>query len=280
MWNPFVAAQWGGRRYPRKGLTLMELTVVVAILAILAMAMVSRLAFVRTMSAHASSASMLQDTMQNMLTFHTTQAKWPHRFDSLLTGTGAVPSGFYGSSGGLQGLDASLAGGLLVTTTLTTNQRKSLSGLLGNPNNGVTALELMDHDESITSAGDSGVIIRNLNSSAASLMVAAIDPNHNPNPSDPNSASGAVIYDSVFPNGNTQNEILVALGVGPKCTAVGKTIITPPQFYLKDGSRYNRAIILVRVRSDGVQASLAGAITPEGRTLSQCLGNYRVTAER
>jgi hypothetical protein len=120
-----------------------------------------------------------------------------------------------------------------------------------------------------------------LASGGADATVAVVNTTHNPNPTDPNAASGSVIFNTVFPDGtNPNNEILVALGVGPKCTAVSKTIVTPPQMYLKDGTRYNRVVVVIRVRPDGVQASLAGAVSPDGRTLDQCLGNYRVTAER
>lgn len=266
----------------RRGLTLIELTVVIAILAVLAMMLLPRLAFMRTMSVHASAATQLQEVSQNLLAFHATQAKWPHRFDSLLTSAsaGGSPTGLYGSGGGAQGLDTNLTGGLLTTTVLTANQKKSLSGLLGNPSGNTTVLQVMDHDESQTKPGNSGVFARDLNASGANLTVATIDPTHNVNPADPNSASGAIIYNSIYPEGNPNNETLVALGVGPQCTAVSKTIVTPPQLYMKDGTRYNRVIVVIRVRPDGVQASLATAISPDGRTIDQCLGNYRVTAER
>jgi prepilin-type N-terminal cleavage/methylation domain-containing protein len=268
---------------PRRGMTLIELTVVIAILAVLAMLLSPRLAFLRTMSTHASSGTAIQETMQNLLTFHAAEARWPHRFDSLLSSSaaGGTPSGLYGSISGTQGLDSNLKA-VLTTTQLTTGQLASLKGLLGNPTTGGgTILELMDHDETNIKPGNSGTYPRDLATSGSDTTVAVINTAHNPNPTDPNSASGSIIFNTVFPDGtNPNNEILVALGVGPKCTAVSKTIVTPPQMYLKDGTRYNRVVVVIRVRPDGVQASLAGAVSPDGRTLDQCLGNYRVTAER
>ena len=264
------------------GMTLIELTVVIAILAILAGLLLPRLAFMRTLSLHAGAATSIQEVSQNLLSFHTTQAKWPHRFDSLLTSAsaGGTPSGFYGSGGGAYGLTTDLTGGLLQVTTLTTGERNSLRGLLGNPSGNTTLLQVMDHDETNTKPGSSGVFMRDLNN-GGDLTVCTINPTHNVNPSDPNSASGSVIFNSIFTDGlNPNNEKLVALGVGPMCTAVNKTIVTPPQIYQRDATRYNRVIIIIRVRPDGVQASLASAISPDGRTLDQCLGNYRTTAER
>lgn len=272
----------------RRGVTLLELTIVIAVLAILGMLLLPRLAFIRTMSLHASSATSIQDTLTNLLTFHGTQAKWPHRFDSLLTGAGTgAPAGLYGSVGGSQGLDTALTkltGGksLLTTAQLTSGQKTSLVGLLGQPNGNTTVLQLMDHDEATIKPGNSGINARDINASGADTTVSVVDATHNPltTTADPNAPSGALIYDTVFPTGNTNNEVLVALGVGPECTAVSKTIITPAQLYMRDPTRYNRVIVLIRVRNDGVQASLAGAISADGRTLDQCLGNYRTTAER
>jgi prepilin-type N-terminal cleavage/methylation domain-containing protein len=268
----------------RCGLSLIELTVVIAILAILAAMLMPRLAFIRTMSLHATSGTELQDTTNNMLTFHATQARWPHQFDSLLSanGSGGTPSGLYGSVSGTYGLDGNLTGGLLQLSTLTSQQLKSLTGLLGNPvTGGTTTMAVMDHNETITKPGNSGVFPRDMAvSGATSLQVATINPAHNVNPSDPNAASGWIISNTVFPNGNPNGDVIVALGVGPMCTAVPKTIVTPPSLYMKDATRYNRVIVLIRVSATGLQASLAGAISPDGRTLDQCLGNYRTTAER
>lgn len=267
------------RSSSRRGLTLIELVVVVAILAVLAMLLAPRLAFLRTMSTHAASGTSLQDTMQNMLAFHASQARWPHQFDSLLLSSGGLYTGTYG-------LDTALAttvGGPLVLTAsnLTGSEFASLRGLIGNPGlNGTTTCNIMDHDPNNSKPGNSGTIYRALVDGGA---VAVITSTHNPITStsaDPNAASGSLIYATVYPNGQPANERLIAMGVGPMCTAIAKTIVTPPALYMKDATRYNRVIVLFRVRSDGVQASLAGAISPDGRTLDQCLGNYRATAER
>ena len=213
-----------------------------------------------------------------MLIYHSTHGMWPDHFDSLLENS--TPSGLYGSGSGVtNGLDSNLSG-VLTMTTLTTNQKKSLVGLLGQANAGATTLTLMDHDPSVSQPGDSGTFARDLNASGANLSVATVNYTGASVPSDPNAASATVIFNSVYANGNPNNETLVAIGVGPSCTAVGKTILTPPQAYTKDASRYNRTVVLIRVRPDGVQASLAGGLSPDGRTLSQCLGNYRVTAQR
>lgn len=262
----------------RRGLTLIELTVVIAILAVLAMLLAPRLAFLRTMSLHASAGTSIQDVMQNMLTYHASQAKWPDRFDSLLNSSGSL----YGTVSTTYGLDSNLKA-VLTTTQLTANQVKSLSGLIGQPaTGGTTSLEYLFHDESMPKPGNSGTLA-GLHTLTTGDTVAIINTSHNPLTltGDQNAASGNLIFNTVFPDGtNPNNEIIVAMGVGPLNRAISKTIVTPPQLYMKDGTRYNRVVVLFRVRPDGVQASLAGAISSDGRTLDQCLGNYRVTAER
>ena len=271
----------------RRGFTLIEIVVVVAVIAILAMLLVPRLAFIRTMATYTNEATSIQDVVQNMLIYHTTQAVWPDRFDSLLEATGeqSTPTGLYGATVTTNGLDSNLSS-VLKMTTLTANQKKSLVGLLGQLSNGSTSLTVMDHNAYYTPPSDSGAYGRNLNASGADLSVAMVDCIASTYdianlPTDPNAANATVIYNSVFPNGKNPNgDIIIALGVGPACTAIGKTIITAPQAYMKDSSRYGRTIVLIRVNPNGVQASLAGGLAPDGRTLAQCLGNYRVTAQR
>ena len=260
----------------RGGFTLIELVIVVAVLAILAMLLVPRLAFVRTMATYSNEAASIQDVAQNMLVYHATQAVWPDHFDSLMDSAAATWYGWEANA--TNGLDTNLKG-VLAVTTLTTNQWKSLQGLLGQPNGSSAAtVTVMDHDQ-VSQPGDSGTIIRSL---GADQQVLKINSDGTGTlPSDPNAASALVIYNTVFPGGvNPKSNIILAFGVGPACTAVGKTIISAPQAYMKDSTRYNRTIILIRVDPTGVQASLAGALAPDGRTLNQCLGNYRVTAQR
>ena len=270
----------------RRGFTLIEIVVVVAVIAILAMLLVPRLAFIRTMATYTNEATSIQDVVQNMLVYHTTQAMWPDHFDSLLEATAVgSPTGLYGANSATNGLESNLSG-VLAMTTLSANQKKSLVGLLGQVSNGSTTLTVMDHSQSASPSSDSGVLERDINASGADLSVAQVNCtaatyDSLPLPADPNAASAKVIYNSVFPNGkNANGDVIVALGVGPACTAIGKTIITAPQAYMKDSSRYGRTIVLIRVNPNGVQASLAGGLAPDGRTLNQCLGNYRVTAQR
>jgi prepilin-type N-terminal cleavage/methylation domain-containing protein len=311
-------------RKSRHGLTLIELTVVVGILAILAGLLVPRLAFIRTIANYANEASSIQDTMTNMLEYHATQAVWPDQFDSLLdSGGSTLYGGFAGgssttTSGDTYGLDGNLAA-VLIPSTLASSSTSSatplgsLINLLGQPQGGAAStITLMQHDQGNSEPGNSGTILTGpfMAKTGTGPAVAMVGPlgtsaneSNNNDTSDPNQPSTWAIWSSVYPNatnftsatGNTttvgtisgstitfadRTEQIVAVGVGPACTAVGKTIVSPPQCYEKDATRYNRTIMLIRVRSDGLQASLAGGLSPDGRTLDQCIGNYRVTAQR
>ena len=281
-------------RNRRRGFTLIELAVVLGVLAILAALLVPRLAFVRTMAGYTNEAASIQDTLQNMLTYHATQAVWPTQFDTLLDSSGAL----YGTTG-TNGLDTNLSP-LLTASTLSGNYLNSFIGLLGQPNGNSNPYVIgMNHDQT-SDPGMSGQASTGQIAKGGSFPAAFVTTGGTSSGSDPNSASTYAVLSPTYPGiyatgspltfsgspvtvsgfSDGHSEQLVAIGVGPACTAVGKTIISPPQAYEKDPTRYNRTIVLVRVRSDGVQASLAGGLSPDGRTLEQCLGNYRVTAQR
>ena len=285
--SPVLSSVHNEGQRVRCGFTLIEIVVVVAVIAILAMLLVPRLAFIRTMATYTNAAASIQDVVQNMLVYHTTQATWPDHFDSLVESTtsGGAPTGLYGANSATNGLDSGLSG-VLTMATLTANQKTSLFGLLGQSSNGTKTLTVMDHSQAASPSSDSGVFERDINASGADLSVAQVNCTAATYaslslPTDPNAANAKVIYNSVFPNGkNPNSDVIIALGVGPACTAIGKTIITAPQAYMKDSSRYGRTIVLIRVNATGVQASLAGGVAPDGRTLNQCLGSYRVTAQR
>lgn len=274
-------------RRASRGFTLIEAVVVIAVLAVLAMLLLPRFTFIRVLSTYANQAASIKDVTHNMLIHHATQAVWPTRFDSLIASEGNYLYGWGGSD--TYGLSTGLTN-VLTTTTLNTNYKKSLMQLLGQTTNGVNTLVLMKHEQSTTiPPGDSGTEAEDLATmGAGSIYMAKVKVDADTyataaanRPDDPNEASALAVYESVFPDGyNPNNDILVAVGVGPACTAIGKTMITAPQAYLKDSTRYNRTLVLLRLNPNGVAASLAGGLSPDGRTLTQSVRAYRVFAER
>lgn len=272
-----------------RGFTLIEAVVVVAVLTILAMLLLPRFTFIRVLSTYANQAASIKDVTHNMLIHHATQAVWPTRFDSLIESDHLY--GWDGSTIETDGLSTGLTN-VLETVTLSAKQKKSLMQLLGQTTNGVNTLILMDHAQSTTlPPGDSGTVERDIATSSDLVMAKVKVDSSNYSTAkaaavanssfDPNEPSPLAVYESVFPNGyNPNGDILVAVGVGPACTAIGKTMITAPQAYLKDSTRYNRTLVLLRLNGNGVAASLAGGLSPDGRTLAQSVGAYRVFAER
>lgn len=265
-------------RSARRGLTLVELAVVVAILAILAGFLAPRLAFVRTLATHAAAADQIEEVCNNMLIFHATQAAWPEKFDTLLDTTGALSAN----------LDSGLAG-VLTVRTMTATDVKSLQGLLG-PNGTNGPLILCDALPTLPAGadpGDMGTEDRAIAAGSTTDAVAQINGG---------TAAGKAVYNAVYGEDKVDQAsglpldgtVLLCLGVGPNCTANTKTMVVPPKMFLKDASRYNRICVLIKIYPAGTtpttfvgaQASLAGGLSPDGRSQSKVLSDYRTTAAR
>jgi prepilin-type N-terminal cleavage/methylation domain-containing protein len=273
-------------RSNRKGLTLVELAVVVAILAILAGFLAPRIAFIRTLSTHAAAADQIGEVTNNMLTFHATQASWPDGFDTLTDGTALFNTASPGT-----GLDSALGGALAVSNVDGTGVRSLVWLLSGSRTGSITLYDHVQPDATtgLPLAGDSGLTARTLTAgTAASLALVQ---------GGAAGTTGRRIHEAIYGPANLDAATglpldgtrLVALGVGPNCTAVGKTIVSLPTFYMRDPTRYNRAVVLIKIFGTGSaapgvppgsQANLAGAVSPTGQTQQSALTDYRNTAAR
>ena len=136
-------------RAPR-GLTLVELVFVVAILAILAGALVPRLGTVRNLAADASNADQTAAALNQAVLYNVEQNVYPAGEDTLIAANGTNAGALYGN------LDAGLSA-LLTPKTLDAAEAKSINTQLTFDTTGGTPTYLFNNDTAGTeAAGDSG----------------------------------------------------------------------------------------------------------------------------
>jgi prepilin-type N-terminal cleavage/methylation domain-containing protein len=244
------------RRFARPGLTLIELVVVVAILAILAGLVIPQIDFLRRSADKAGASTAIAQVVGNLQLYRTTFGNYPDQFDSLLASPGA--GGLYGKLS--DELNAATTG-KLSSATLTAQQLASL--------NEVGIKTVMDHDAASTVPADSGVSARSL---AVGGKVAVVNTS---------SAAGLEIADSIYPPTTASgdaipaNVTLVVVGVGPRNKAVGTTLQSPPVYSsVNADTTYNRILAVFAVYSDGRAAALKAALDSNGDYLNEELREY------
>ena len=216
-------------RRSRKGLTLIELIVVLMILVALAGVLIPMLPSMLTCAHTSTMTTNTGETAKAILTYQQLYQAYPNNFDSLGDGSTTIdyqaggaaepPGTFSGAVNGQPG------NGELQPLTLTTAEANALAGV------GITQVQRM-----VT---------------AAKSAPAGFDPTFNYY-SDPTPAAGAITIGqgtvllgldptAAGANSTTYSRCLtdnlpltgryVALGIGPRCSMVGKTIQSAPVFF-------------------------------------------------
>jgi len=253
MSNPFPRA-----RTRRAGLTLVELVIVVAILAVLAGLIIPKLGQTKSKSKAASAAATIQETSNNIQIYsHTTNRGFPQHVDSLVT------------TGGSVSLYAKLHKNLkaqLTAEELTDLELASLTGW--------GFQYVMDHDPASTDAPNSAVVERDLALGTEKTMAAV----------NADSKIALSIYPDTDGDGVANapaGERLIAVGIGPKNDMVGKTMVQAPAMSLvskKTGQvLYNRAIALIAVYDTADYPKFGhfkGVVSAWGAPADEHIGDY------
>lgn len=256
------------RRVRRAGLTLIELVMVLIILSALAAMIVPIIDNIRRTSDKATASGVMMQIVENVSLYRTQIGSYPDRFDSLLLGDdaapGTAPAGEYTAVKGS-------GTWFKMMQDLSANEKASLTKI------GITTV--MDHDPDSALVyrslpGNSGVVPRDLDTDASVAVIVKPDIIRSVYPEidtastqfDPN--TGIITLD----DGVTAR--LVALGVGPNNTAVGKTMVSPPAYPGVDGLKnYNRFIGIFAVYDGAIntkkRAQLKGALDSAGDFLNQ-----------
>jgi prepilin-type N-terminal cleavage/methylation domain-containing protein len=252
----------GRRSGRRSGFTLIELVVVMVIIATIAGFVIPQIGMLGRSSDMAATAKTQSDVANNVQLFFTLQKRYPQGLDSLLDTSGALYSSDT-NNGDTQtrGLPFSGADG-------TRLQAQLVAGQLANATNAEYMRSLTrsgfdwvyDHDTAVLNANNSATTFRGL--------IADANGTGNTAPSTINVAelTGTALLAKLVPQGLKTGERVVAFGVGPRNSAISKTLTNAPTYPGSDGKYYGRYIVYFKVYATGERATLVGVSDSYGRT--------------
>jgi prepilin-type N-terminal cleavage/methylation domain-containing protein len=235
------------------GFTLIELVVVLAILAAIAGLVIPQVAGLGRTTDMASSAKSQSDLANNIQLFFVLQKRVPQGLDSLIDTAGAVyASDTTDPNTQTKGLPYSGADGTRLQAQLAVAALTNAPGadyLRSLTRSGFDYV--YDHDLTVLNSNNSATVQRLL--TATPVNVAEVNP------------TGALAAKMV-PAGLQAGQRLVAFGIGPKNSAIGKTITNCPIYNGCDGKYYGRYVAVFMIYATGERASLVGVIDSYGRT--------------
>lgn len=250
------------RSVRRRGFTLIELVVVMVIIATIAGFVIPQIGMIGRSSDMAATAKTQSDIANNVQLFFTLQKRYPQGLDSLLDTSGALYSSDT-TNGDTQtrGLPYSGADG-------TRLQAQLVAGQLANATNAEYMRSLTrsgfdwvyDHDTAVLNANNSATTFRGL--------IADANGTGNTAPSTINVAelTGTALLAKLVPQGLKTGERVVAFGVGPRNSAISKTLTNAPTYPGSDGKYYGRYVVYFKVYATGERATLVGVSDSYGRT--------------
>jgi len=247
----------------KKGFTLIELVVVLAIIAALAGLVIPQVSMLGRTTDMASSASCQAELANNLQLFFVLQKRYPQGMDSLLDTTGAVyASDTTDVNTQLRGLPYSGADGTRVQDQLFASSLTNVTGtaefLRSFSRAGFDWVH--DHDTALVNSNNSSTTVQRTTGTSPFLVAELRTPF-----TTPAAAATNALWLKVSPT-LTANERLVAVGIGPRNTAIGKTLLNSPIYNGCDGKYYGRYIAIFKVYANGERAVLVGVIDSYGRT--------------
>lgn len=245
----------------RRGLTLIELVIVLIIIATLAGLVIPQMGMLGRSSDMAASAKTQADLSNNVQLFFVMQKRYPQGFDSLLDSTGAI----YSSDTTLaetqsRGLPYSGSDGFRMQSVLTSVELENATNaeyLRSFVRSGFDYL--YDHDTAALNSNNS------TNGSARRYCIAE-GSNAAPSKFKVAEVTNASFILKLVPDGLATGQRLVAVGVGGRNSAISKTITNCPTYPGCDGKYYGRYIAIFKIYASGERATMVGVVDSYGRT--------------
>jgi type II secretory pathway pseudopilin PulG len=250
-------------------MTLLELVVVIGILAALAGLLVPKLGGILTQTGYATAASSSGDVASNLGVYYTTNAAYPANLDSLLEA--ASTSTLYAPV-----WNGPTVNGTLMDPLYTVGQPfssgayyMSFARAFG------TTTTVMDQTASVTDPSMSGTTQRTILGTSADNF-AVVNGTATTNSMTHQTTVPAIAVAAGFPNGVPTGTILIAMGVGPGCAAIGNTMTTAPRCSTPSGNTtYSRYIAIFALYSNGNPATLQTVVDSLGSSTDTNITNYK-----
>jgi len=249
----------------RRGLTLIELVVVMAIIAVLAVMVIPRLDFLKTQAEHSSSAGTQADLGSMIQTFKASSNKYPS-FDSLINTSGALFTKLQTQTA-LAAMDATTIPGA------STGERwyGSLSdaGFKYAFSHNESATDASSSSSNaidlVNQAADGSLVLATIKSSGGpsqatalrqaiypggATFVPATDPDGVPNSGDETTATTTQTAAGTIPSTSK----LVVFGVGPKSNLISNVVATAPTSAMgsdESTTTYCRYFVVFEIFSNG-----------------------------
>lgn len=272
------------RRSGKAGFTLIELVVVIAVIAAIAGFLIPQVAMIGRSADMAASARGQADVANNIQLYFVQQKSYPSDLDSLLYDadgdTGTAPDGLYGPFDSTGAMGAACDGndqvGGLPKSGPDLWKQLELHDIGPNSSSGYateTYLRslsrsgfdyVLDHDMNTVNASNSARYQRavpNGKTDGQSFPVARV-------------IAGSDVQKALVPRGLPAGTMLVALGFGPKNSALGKTAMQSPIYPGCDGKYYGRYVAIFMIYESGKRATLVGVVDSYGRYPDYTIQQY------
>ena len=232
------------------GLTLIELVMVLVVLTALAAMVVPIIDNVRRTSEKATASAVMKQLLENISLYRTTKGIYPSNFDSLLDDAD-------------QSVASSLAkSGKGISHALTANEATSLTAI------GIKQVQDLDVDDSLgltyrNRPGNSGVSPRALAAGQQVYVVTNGDIVRSVYPVEGTVVAANAGDYGLHPATGTITKAngirvkLVVFGVGPRCSLVGQTMMSPPAYsgVTDADTKYNRFLAIFAAYDGGITTS-------------------------